>query len=94
MMSQDDSRHLEKRYIEAAEECIELARATPHEGTRVGLLTLAQKWLHLAHYRLENRSFLAALQVFNDSRSEIETCMEVENQIGKIAAEIKKIARH
>jgi hypothetical protein len=57
------------KYLEAAAECFELARSTREEQTRVCLLTLAQKWAHLARYRLDAKALLAAIEDFNQSRT-------------------------
>jgi hypothetical protein len=76
---QDNNRHLEDSYLEGAAECIELARTTRDAGMRARLLALAQKWLHLAQYKSENASFLAGVEVFNNSRRQIQTRAEIED---------------
>ena len=55
-----------ERYLQAAVECIELARASEDEGTRAGLVALAQKWLDFADYRSDKRSLFTVLEAFND----------------------------
>jgi hypothetical protein len=61
-MPQDES-----RYLEAAAECIALAHATQDQGTRAGLLVLAQKWIDLARHKSDSTS-LATLELLNDPR--------------------------
>ena len=56
------------RYLQAAAECLESARATPDEETRASLLALAQKWIDLTQHRPDGSALLAALEVFNDSQ--------------------------
>jgi hypothetical protein len=54
------------KYREAAAECLELARMTRDEATRVGLLALAQKWLVLAQHHTDNDTVLVELEAFNN----------------------------
>ena len=56
----------ETRYLQAAAECLELARATQDERTREGMVALAQKWLDLAYHRSDKSSLLTMLEAFND----------------------------
>jgi len=58
----------EDRYLVAAAECLERARATQDEEARASLLALAQKWMDLAQHRFDSSAFLAVLEVFNDSQ--------------------------
>ena len=57
----------DRRYREAAAECIKLACSTKDAGTRLSLLALAQKWQDVANlHDFRHGRFLAALQEFND----------------------------
>jgi hypothetical protein len=56
----------DKRYLKAAAECLELARAAKDERNQADLVALAQMWLDLADYRVDKPSLLKVLEAFND----------------------------
>jgi hypothetical protein len=55
-----------ERYLQAAAECLELARTTQDERTRVRLVLLAQKWLELATHPFGRTSIFTLLEAYND----------------------------
>jgi hypothetical protein len=56
-----------EKYVQAASECLELARTTQDERRRAGFVALAQMWLDLAGYHSDaSCSFLTVLDAFND----------------------------
>jgi hypothetical protein len=56
----------EAKFIQAATDCLDLARATKHEQIRAALVALAQQWLDLAQDKSDDGAFLAALEAFSD----------------------------
>jgi hypothetical protein len=54
-----------KTYLQAAADCIELARQSHDQERRASLLALAQKWLDIASHRPPLHRFQKALQEFN-----------------------------
>ncbi len=60
----------EEKFREAAANCLALARTTCDSATRIGLLTLAQKWLDLATSRYGRAAFLALIQDVEDQIEE------------------------
>jgi hypothetical protein len=54
------------KFLQAAADCIDIARGTTDERTRVSLLVLAQQWLDLAQNGSDDRALVGALQAFND----------------------------
>jgi hypothetical protein len=56
----------EAKFLQAAAECIDLARTTRDKQLRSALAVLAQQWLDLAQDRSDDGAFLAALEAFND----------------------------
>jgi hypothetical protein len=55
----------EAKFLQAAAECVDLARAAKDTQLRVALVGLAQQWLDLAQDRPDDGAFLAALEAFN-----------------------------
>jgi len=56
-----------EKYLQAAAECLDLARATQDRRKRTGLIALAEKWLDLADYSYaDDSAFRTALEAFND----------------------------
>ena len=55
-----------EKYLQAAAECLELARAAKDDQRRAGLVAPAQMWLDLAYRRSDETSYLALLEAFND----------------------------
>jgi hypothetical protein len=58
----------EETYREAATGCLDLARAASDQGTRLGLLSMAQRWLEMANSRLGRDSFRPLLRDFDDQQ--------------------------
>jgi hypothetical protein len=52
--------------LQRAAECLALAQKTDDPGTRITLLTMAQKWLDLANGALPHLNFNAVMQDIND----------------------------
>jgi hypothetical protein len=52
----------------AAAECVERARATQNEETRVSLLALGRKWIDLAQHRSDSSALRIALEAFSDPK--------------------------
>jgi hypothetical protein len=56
----------EAKFLQAASDCLDLARCTKSKEMRTALLALAQQWLDLAQDRSDDGAFLATLEAFND----------------------------
>jgi hypothetical protein len=56
----------EAKFIQAAADCLDLARAARDKQLRSALLVLAQQWLDLAQDKSDNGAFLAALEALSD----------------------------
>jgi hypothetical protein len=54
------------KFLQAASNCLDLARRTQDEQMRTALLVLAQQWLDLAQDRSDDGAFLTALEAFRD----------------------------
>jgi hypothetical protein len=54
-----------EKYLQAAADCIELARQSHDQERRASLLALAQKWLDIAGHRSPLQRFQTALEEFN-----------------------------
>ena len=52
--------------LQRAAECLALAQKTDDVGTRMTLLTMAQRWLDLANGALSGLNFNAVMQDIND----------------------------
>ena len=62
----------EAKFLQAAAECVDLARVTKHANTR-RLNGTRQQWPDLAQDRSDKGAFLAALEAFNDWRMQKKT---------------------
>jgi hypothetical protein len=60
----------EAKFLQAASDCLELARATRDKQIRAALVMLAQQWLDLAQDRSDDSAFFTALEAFNDWQME------------------------
>jgi hypothetical protein len=56
----------EDKFLQAAADCIDIARGTTDEQTRVALLVLAQQWLDLAQNESDDLALVGTLQAFGD----------------------------
>jgi hypothetical protein len=56
----------EDKFLQAAADCIDIARGTQDEQTRVALIVLAQQWLDLAQNGSDDGALVGALQAFSD----------------------------
>ena len=63
----------EAKFLQAAAECVDLARITKDKQIRATLMALAQQWLDLAQDRSDDRAFLAALEAFRDWQTQKKT---------------------
>jgi hypothetical protein len=56
----------EFKFLQAASDCLDLARAAKDKQVRVTLMALAQQWLDLAQDRSDDSAFHSALEAFKD----------------------------
>jgi hypothetical protein len=56
----------EAKFLQAACDCLDLARATRDKQRRAALVVLAQQWLDLAQDRSDDSAFHSALEAFRD----------------------------
>jgi hypothetical protein len=56
----------EAKFLQAASDCLDLARSTRDKQMRAALVVLAQQWLDLAQDRSDDCAFSTLLQAFND----------------------------
>ena len=60
----------EAKFLQAASDCLDLARSTRDKQVRAALVGLAQQWLDLAQDRSDDCAFSTVLQAFNDWQME------------------------
>jgi hypothetical protein len=65
MLSEDEA-----KFLQAASNCLDLARSTRDRQMRAALVVLAQQWLDLAQDRSDDSAFSTLLQAFNDWQTE------------------------
>jgi hypothetical protein len=60
----------EAKFLQAASDCLTLARSTRDKQMRAALVVLAQQWLDLAQDRSDDWALSTVLQAFNDWQTE------------------------
>jgi len=60
----------EAKFLQAASDCLDLARSTRDKQMRAALVVLAEQWLDLAQDRSDDCAFSNLLQAFNDWQTE------------------------
>jgi hypothetical protein len=61
MLAEDES-----KFLQAASDCLDLARAAKDKHVRITLIVLAQQWLDLAQDRPDDSAFHGVLEAFRD----------------------------
>jgi hypothetical protein len=61
------------QFLQAATDCLDIARTTHDEQTRAALITLAQQCLDLAQNSSDDSALLSALSAFNDWQNQKKT---------------------
>ena len=56
----------EAKFLQAASDCLHLARCAHDKAMRGALLELAQQWLDLAQDRSDDSALFAAIEAFTD----------------------------
>jgi hypothetical protein len=56
----------EAKFLQAASDCLDLARSTQDKQMRAALVVLAQQWLDLAQDRSDDSAFHSVLEAFRD----------------------------
>jgi hypothetical protein len=56
----------EAKFLQAASDCLDLARAAKDKQVRITLIVLAQQWLDLAQDNSDDGAFHGALEAFRD----------------------------
>ena len=60
----------EAKFLQAASDCLDLARSARDSQMRAALVMLAQQWLDLAQDRPDDCAFSTVLQAFKDWQME------------------------